>query len=91
MNGNIEFTRISNVATVTLTSNLGMTDTTIFVSDAGKLPDAGPLVGIPGIVFINGEKIHYYQKYDVTKIATAINWTANTFFHNDELNFLPNL
>jgi len=42
-------------------------------------------MGRPGEVFINGEQIHYYQKYDTTKILTALPWTANTIFAIDSL------
>jgi hypothetical protein len=30
------------------------------------------------VVFVNGECIHYYQKFDAAKLSTAIPWTANT-------------
>ena len=85
MRGNIEFYRISGNATTTLSANLNMTDVDIFVADASILPDPGPLVGLPGEVFINGELIHYYQKYDETKILTADPWTPNTTFVTDHL------
>ena len=85
LRGNIEFYRISANSTTTLTANLGITDIDIFVSDASLLPDPGPAMGRPGEVFINGEQIHYYQKYDTTKILTALPWTANTIFAIDSL------
>lgn len=78
MSANLVYTRISNSATTTLSSNLALTDDEILVTDASKLPTPAPALGAPGIVFINGEKIHYYQKYDAAKISTAIPWTANT-------------
>ena len=85
MRGNIEFYRISANSTTTLSANLGMTDIDIFVADASALPDPGAVVGIPGEVFINGELIHYYQKYDATKILSADPWTPNTVFATDHL------
>jgi hypothetical protein len=85
MRGNIEFYRISGNATTTLSANLNITDTDIFVSDASLLPDPGAEVGIPGEVFINGELIHYYQKYDAAKILTADPWLPNTVFATDRL------
>jgi hypothetical protein len=85
MRGNIEFYRISANSTTTLSANLGMTDIDIFVADASVLPDPGAAVGIPGEIFINGELIHYYQKYDATKILTADPWTPNTTFATDSL------
>ena len=78
MSANIEYTRISANATTTLASNLKLTDDEIVVVDATKLPTPAPSTGTPGIVFINGERIVYYQKYDLAKISTAIPWTANT-------------
>jgi hypothetical protein len=44
-----------------------------------KLPTPGACnKAHPGIVFINGERIVYYQKYDSAKMSTAVAWTANT-------------
>jgi len=85
MNGNVEYARISNLATASLTANLGITDTAIHVNDASIFPAANPVFGIPGVVFINGEKIHYYQKYDTTKMATAVPWTANVDYRTGAL------
>jgi hypothetical protein len=85
MRGNIEFYRISGNATTTLSANLNITDTDVYVTDASLLPDPGAAVGIPGEVFINGELIHYYQKYDAAKILTADPWTPNTVFAPDHL------
>ena len=85
MNGNVEYARISNLATATLTANLGITDTAIHVNNASIFPAANPVFGVPGVVFINGEKIHYYQKYDTTKMATAIPWTANVDYRTGTL------
>lgn len=85
MRGNIEFYRISANATTTLSANLNITDTDIYVTNASLLPDPGPAIGRPGEVFINGELIHYYQKYDETKILSALPWAANTEFATDNL------
>ena len=85
MNGNVEYARISNLATATLTANLGITDTAIHISDASIFPAANPVFGIPGVVFINGEKIHYYQKYDTSKMATAVPWAANVDYRTGSL------
>jgi hypothetical protein len=78
MSANIEYTRISANATTTLSANLELTDDEILVTDVTKLPTPSPDLGTPGIVFINGERIVYYQKYDFAKMSTAIAWTANT-------------
>jgi hypothetical protein len=85
MRGNIEFYRISSNSTTTLSANLDITSTDIYVTDASMLPDPGPTVGRPGEIFVNGELIHYYQKYDATKILTALPWVANTAFATDGL------
>jgi len=85
MRGNIEFYRISANATTTLSANLNITDTDIFVTDASILPDPGASVGIPGEVYVNGELIHYYQKYDSAKLASADSWAPNTKFAVDSL------
>jgi hypothetical protein len=53
-------------------------DQEILVSDVTKLPEPNVPAGIPGVVYINGEKIHYYQRYDAVKLSTAVAWTANT-------------
>jgi hypothetical protein len=78
MSANIVYTRISANTTTTLSANLQRTDDEILVNNASVLPTPGAYLGNPGIVFINGEKIHYYQKYDLAKLSTAIPWTANT-------------
>jgi hypothetical protein len=80
MSANIEYTRISANSTTTLAANLSLSDDQIIVSDVTKLPDPNPVAGIPGVIFVNGEKITYYQKYDAAKLATAVPWTANTVF-----------
>lgn len=79
------FTRISANATTTLASNLFIDDNHIELSNVNNLPYPNPAAGIPGVVFVNGEKIHYYQKYTVTDIASATAWTANTAFALDSL------
>ena len=78
MSSNVTYTRISANATTTLSANLHLTDDEILVTDASKLPNPSPSLGNPGVVFINGEKIHYYQKYDSAKMLTAVPWAANT-------------
>jgi sugar lactone lactonase YvrE len=78
MSANIEYTRISANATTTLSADLRLTDDEILVTDASILPEPGAEQGNPGVVFINGERIHYYQRYDAAKMSTAVAWTANT-------------
>lgn len=85
MSSNIQYTRISANTTTTLSSALAIFDSVIHITDASILPDPNPSNNVPGVVFINGEKIHYYQKYDATKIATSVDWQANTTFNVDTL------
>ena len=86
MDRNREYYRISANSTTTLTANLALGDVNMFVDNAALLPDPGTGVGgAPGEVFINGELIYYYQKYDDAKILTADVWAANTEFTTDSL------
>ena len=78
MSANIVYTRISANATTTLSDNLKLSDDEILITNANVLPTPNPTLGKPGEIFVNGEKIHYYQKYDYAKLATALPWTANT-------------
>ena len=80
MSSNIQFSRISANNTTALSSNLSLGDPIIYVTDASILPFPSPGNAIPGIVFINGEKIHYYQKYDDATIADATAWEPDTYF-----------
>jgi hypothetical protein len=85
MSANILYTRISANATTTLSANLELIDDEILVADVSKLPEPSAAQGNPGVVFINGERIVYYQKYDTAKMSTAVAWTANTQIPVDTL------
>lgn len=78
MNRNPEFTRISASNTVSLLSNVALSDEHIFVDNIGKLPKPNPAAGVPGVVYVNGERIHYYQHYDDSDISSAVPWNTNT-------------
>ncbi len=88
MNQEPEFTRISANNSTILTANLNSTDDYIFVTGIDKLPKPNPEAGIPGVISINGERIHYYQHYTIADIASAVPWQPNTDF---ELNILVNV
>lgn len=45
----------------TLTQDLLITDSNVYVADASLLPNPSPAAGNFGIVYINGEKITYYE------------------------------
>ena len=62
MTGNVDYTRIADAYTTTLSANLNLTDSNVQVTDASILPEPNPEMGIPGVVFINGEKITYYSR-----------------------------
>lgn len=76
------FYRISEAATTTLSTDLLITDDKIFVDDALKLPIPNRDLGIPGIVFINGEKISYYRNY-AQEVLTP--WASNTVIDIDTI------
>jgi hypothetical protein len=66
--------RIAGQATTELAANLSMTDQTIKVIDATRLPSPNTVSGAPGVVFINGEKIVYWRNY---ALETPIPWEPN--------------
>jgi hypothetical protein len=82
MSGNLQFTRIANANATTLASNLSMTDTTIYVTDASVLSAPNVAFNIPGVVFINGEKITYWRNY-ATDTKTV--WTGNLLLNTGNL------
>lgn len=53
------YTRIGQ--TVTLAQALLSTDTEIYLSDTSILADPNPVLAIPGVIFVNGERIEYYE------------------------------
>jgi hypothetical protein len=73
------FLRIADDYTTTLSSALAITDTEIYVTDATKLPAPSPSNGIPGVVFVNGERITYYRNY----ATETVSWTANLAYDTD--------
>lgn len=80
-----EFTRISANSTAVLSRDLAVTDSFIFVDDVTKLPAPNPNSAIPGVVYINGERIHYYQIYSPVDIAFATTWVANVSYTTSSL------
>jgi hypothetical protein len=82
MSNNYSFYRISNTYTTTLSRDLLITDDKIFVTDGTRLPNPNRDAGIPGVVFVNGEKISYYRNYAQETITA---WTANATIPTDTL------
>jgi hypothetical protein len=68
------FYRISDAYTTTLSRDLLISDDKIFVTDGTRLPNPNRDAGIPGVIFVNGEKISYYRNYAQETITA---WTAN--------------
>ena len=82
MNQQHKFYRISNANTTTLVEDLLITDSQIVVDDATRLPNPNRAIGVPGEVFINGEKIIYYRNYSQ---ETVTPWTSNTVIADDSV------
>lgn len=53
------FTRIGQ--TVELAQPLLSTDIEIYLTDTSILGDPNPVLAIPGVIFVNGERIEYYE------------------------------
>jgi hypothetical protein len=73
------FLRIADDYTTTLSSALAITDTEIYVTDAAKLPAPSPSNGVPGVIFVNGERITYYRNY----ATETVSWAANIAYDTD--------
>jgi hypothetical protein len=79
--------RINGAATATLAANLNYTDSNIYVSNASVLPTPNPDGALPGVIFINGEKIYYYR--NIAKEVTP--WVANVVYQaTDIVSYLGN-
>jgi len=61
MNGNVDYRRLSKEHTTTVTQDVTPRDTKIYVEDASKLAYAEPSGAQPGVVFIGGERITYWE------------------------------
>jgi len=74
LNQGRHFYRIAAANTTTLSQTLHLTDTVVHLTDASVLPQANPDMAIPGVLFVNGEKITYYRNYSHDTVTP---WTAN--------------
>jgi len=70
--GSIGFYNINSTNTTTLAQGLTPTDQYIFVKNASVLPNPNPASGVPGVVYIGGEKVNFYRNFHYTTP-----WTAN--------------
>jgi hypothetical protein len=62
MLGEVEYLRISDVFSSTLTASLNIGDEEIHVADASAFAVPNDVVGIPGVIFIGAERITYYSR-----------------------------
>ena len=58
------FKRLGDNVEYTLAENLNWYDTKIFITNVDTLPEPNRAKGIPGILFIGGERIEYFLKED---------------------------
>jgi hypothetical protein len=77
MNDNYSYLRIDGSATTVLSSNVGLTDSSIYVDDISKIPEPAPAGAEPGVVFINGERIVYYYKDTVNSCISQLRRGTN--------------
>jgi len=61
-NTEISYHRISAANTTVLTQDFSITDSNIYVEDASVLASPNIPSALPGVIFINGEKIHYFLR-----------------------------
>ena len=71
MLGDYEYYRISDSASTTLTADLNLNDTKIYVQDASRLQSASPDSTDVGVIYINNERITYWD------INTTENYITN--------------
>jgi hypothetical protein len=60
MNDGVKYIKVSNVATTTLANALTLTANTITVANAAGLFSPNVSAVIPGVIFVNGERITYW-------------------------------
>lgn len=56
------YSRLSDFYSTRLTKELMLTDTEIFVSDASNLVPPNPHKNLPGVIFIDSERIEFFSK-----------------------------
>ena len=75
-----KYYKIAN--TSVLTSNLNLTDTSVSVADASVFLSPDISMNIPGVIYINGEKIVYWRNY-LTENKYV--WSANAQINTGSL------
>lgn len=85
MNQESTYHRISGDYATKLAANLNVTDTTILVEDVDRLVMPDPDNTVPGIVFINGEKIYFYnvdfETHTLSNIRRGVHGTSIRSVH----------
>jgi hypothetical protein len=61
-NDSRKYYRISASRSTLLTQAFASTDTVMHLEDVGKVPDPDAGSGIPGVIYVQGEIIYYYEK-----------------------------
>jgi hypothetical protein len=62
MNGTVEYLRLCKDATTEISAEVIVTDTKIYVDDASVLPEVTANSEYPGVVFIGGERVTYWER-----------------------------
>ena len=82
MSGNRNYYRIAAKNTTTLAQDFALTDSNMVVVDAAALSSPNNINGIPGVVFVNGEKIIYWRNYALENRSV---WRPNITVATDSL------
>ena len=82
MLGGTTFTRISGKHTTYLTHPLTFTDTEIHVADATVLTQPNTVDNIPGVIFINGERIEFFEATNrvLSRLSRSTMGTGPAFY-----------
>lgn len=72
MNDVVGYYRVDQGAMTTLAEDLTITANTIVVANSSVLATPNPVGGVPGVVFIGGERITYFAKNDTTNTLSQI-------------------
>ena len=64
--------RISSTHSTLVTQDFAITDTTLYVEDASLLPNPDLARGVPGVVYVNGEILYYYEKDETTNTLNRV-------------------
>ena len=69
---NYSYYRISSTAQTTLAQDLTITSNTIVVANSQVLSNPAAFGTVPGVIFVNGERITYWSKDDTTNTLSNI-------------------